>query len=192
MIKALIFDFYGVIYSNFDWDVIDERIYPDETKAKEFIALKRAANKGDLSNDKFLTEVSKIAEDVKYPDKPAVKLDSSVNYSVLGLIESMKNKYKIGLLSNGTQEHINSVFKKLGGANKFFDVVVTSSDTQFIKPSKEAFIGTVKRLGTKTEETVVVDDSPGHIEGAINAGLKTIQFSDMKQLRQDLERLEIY
>ncbi len=191
MIKALIFDFYGVIYSNFDWDVIDERIYPDEVKAKEFRALKRTANQGDLSNKEFLTEVSRIAEDEKHPDKPAVKLDSSVNYSILGFIESMKNKYKIGLLSNGTHEHINSVFGELGGANKFFDVVVTSSDTQFIKPSKEAFAGITKKLDVKPKETVVIDDSPSHIEGAKKAGLKTIEFNDMRQLRRDIEYLGI-
>ncbi len=63
MIKALIFDFYGVIYSNFDWNVIDARVYPYEDRAKEFVSLKRLANKGDISNTDFLSAVAKLAKD---------------------------------------------------------------------------------------------------------------------------------
>lgn len=192
MIKAIIFDFYGVIYSNFDWEAIDTRIYSDKDKSEEFASLKRSANRGDLSNEEFLAEVARLAEDKVYPDKPAVKLTPSVNYPILGLIDSIKNKYQIGLLSNGTHKHIDSVFEKIGGASKFFDAIITSSDTQFIKPSKEAFNGATKNLGVKPDEALVIDDSSGHIEGAKNAGLQTIKFNDLKQLRQDLERLEIY
>lgn len=191
MIKALIFDFYGVIYSNFDWDAIDARIYPDKSKAKEFVALKRRANKGDISNDEFLLNVSELADDANHPNAPAVKLGPSINYTALGLIESIKDRYKIGLLSNGTHKHINHVFEELGGADKFFDEIITSSDTKFIKPDKQAFLGVAKKLGVDPNETIVIDDSAGHIDGAKKAGFETIRFNDMEQLRQELTWLGV-
>lgn len=192
MIKALIFDFYGVIYSNFNWSAIDERIYSDSSKAEVFTKLKRQANKGYISNEELTAKVGSLAEDDKYPNRPAVKSGPSLNYAVLGLIESIKSdKCKIALLSNGTHEHINNVFAKLGGTDNFFDTVITSSDTQFIKPSKKAFLGAAKRLGTQPNQTLVIDDSPGHVAGALAAGLQAIKFENMEQLRQDLRRMGI-
>lgn len=192
MIKALIFDFYGVIYGNFNWDIIDSRIYSDENKARAFVDLKTSANRGDISNEELLEQVAKLAEDEKHPNNPAVKFGPSINYAALGLVESLKHKFKIGLLSNGTHEHISRVFKELQGTDKFFDIVITSSDTQFIKPSKEAFISAARKLGVEPDEVLIIDDSAGHIEGAKKAGLKTIKFDDMDQLRREFEHLEIY
>src|SRR5680860_1471722 len=101
MIKALIFNFYGVIYGNFNWDIIDSRIYSDENKARAFVDLKTSANRGDISNEELLEQVAKLAEDEKHPNNSTVKFGPSINYAALGLVESLKHKFKIGLLSNG-------------------------------------------------------------------------------------------
>lgn len=192
MIKALIFDFYGVIYSNLDWEVIDQRIKTDEKKAAEFKKLVQKANVGSVDNTKLLEGISKLADDAMYPENLAVNFEPSINYSALGLIENFKTKYKTGLLSNGGRANIDEVLKDVGGADKYFNVVMSSSDTNYIKPAKEAFLNMSKLLGSEPNETLVVDDSYRHIQGADTAGLKTIRFVDMEQLRSELSRFGVF
>lgn len=57
MAKAVILDFYGVLYSNFDWKVIEERIKPDPVKAKRFEELKEQSNRGEITNRYLQTAV---------------------------------------------------------------------------------------------------------------------------------------
>ncbi len=192
MIKALIFDFYGVIYSNLDWEVIDQRIKTDEQKAVEFKKLVQKANVGSVDNTKLLEGISKLADDTMYPENLAVNFEPSINYSALGLIENLKIKYKTGLLSNGGRANIDEVLNDVGGAGKYFNVVMSSSDTSYIKPAKEAFLNMSELLGSEPNETLVIDDSYRHIQGADTAGLKTIRFVDMEQLRSELNRFGIF
>jgi len=191
MIKALIFDFYGVIYSNLDWEVIDQRIKTDEKKATEFKKLVQKANVGSVDNTELLEGISRLADDVLHPENLAVKLEPSINYSALGLIENIKTKYKTGLLSNGGRANIDEALSDVGGAAKYFDVVMSSSDTSYIKPAKEAFLNMSKLLGSEPSETLIIDDSYRHIQGADAAGLKTIRFIDMGQLRLELNRFKV-
>ncbi len=191
MIKAVIFDFYGVIYSNFDWDVIDERIYGNELSATKFKMLIQQANAGEISNTELLSLTGQLAGDDKYPGRPAVKAEPSLNYRALELIESLRPRYKIGLLSNGSSNHISSVLEPTGGVNKFFDAVITSADSRYSKPAKEAFTDMLKLLEMKPAETLLIDDSPRHIAGARSVGLLTLRFNDMTHLRADLADLGV-
>ncbi len=191
MIEAIIFDFYGVIYSNLNWDVVDQRIKTDSKKAEEFRRIVSSANIGEITNLELLAQVSELAEDSKYPEQLAVNVEPSINYSALGLIDNLRGKYKVGLLSNGSRQAIDEALASVGGVQAYFDVVQSSSDTKFIKPAKNAFLFMVKQLGGTLSTTLVIDDSHRHIKGAKEAGLTTIKFSDMEQLRVDLKDLGV-
>lgn len=192
MIKAIIFDFYGVIFSNLDWNVIDERIQKDADKAMKFKEYVRRANTGKLSSEAFMQKICILADDKNNPDSPAITPNPSMNYAVLGLIGRLNETYKFGLLSNGGHEHISRLFSGVGGTDMFFDSVITSSDTKHIKPSKKAFMDMTTSLGVKPGEALIIDDSPKHIAGARKAGLKTITFEDMAQTRDELEGMGIH
>lgn len=191
MIEAIVFDFYGVIYSNFDWEVIDDRIYGSELNTQKFKELIGQANSGKITNTQLLKRTGKLAGDDSYPDKLAVKTDPSLNYVAIGLIEGIKTRYKTGLLSNGSKRHIAEAFEQVGGVDKFFDVVLTSADTGYAKPKLEAFTSMVGRLDVEPQKTLIIDDSPQHIMGAQLAGLQTIRFNDMEHLRRDLSAVGV-
>lgn len=191
MIEAIIFDFYGVLYSNFDWEAIDERIYSDAQKKNEFREYIRQANLGKMTNEELVRHASRLASDKLHPEKPVINPSPSLNLVALGIIEDVKSKYRIGLLSNGGREHINLVFEDVGGVEKYFDVVVTSTDSHFMKPDRRSFKAMTDRLAVQPGRTLMIDDSPKHFEGAIKSGLKSIMFNDMKQLRDDLTKLGV-
>lgn len=191
MIEAIVFDFYGVIYSNFDWEVIDERIYgsqPNTIKFKELIA---KANSGELTNTQLLLSTGQLADDDKYPQRPAVKAEPSLNYAALRLVEDLKTRYKTGLLSNGSKQHITGVFELVGGVDKFFDVALTSADIGYAKPNQEAFKKMAEQIGVEAGKILMIDDSPQHVAGAQAAGLQTIRFNDMAHLRRDLSAIGV-
>lgn len=187
MIEAIIFDFYGVLYSNFNWVAIDARIYTDVQKSISFRASMKKANLGEISNEEFLRSTSALADDANHPKDRAVNFESSLNFSALNLIESLNPNYKIGLLSNGSRVHIKEVLEGAGGEGKYFDAVISSSESKHGKPAARAFLDILERLGVRPQTALMIDDSPGHIAGAAAAGLRTIHFSDMENLRKELQ-----
>jgi len=185
--QALIFDFYGVLYDDLDWDAIDERVYAEPQKRRLARRAFKEANLGLIGESRLRRTIAELAEDGKHPGRPAVKPAAALNLCLLGLIENLKSRCRIGLLSNGTRRHIEEVFKSVGGAEKFFDALQTSDESLAPKPSPRAFKSVLKKLGAKKSRTLFIDDSPTHIEGAKRFGLMTHRFTDMDGLRRRLK-----
>ena len=192
MIKVLSFDFYGVMYSNFDWKVINERIYPDEAKNTEFRELVDAANQGVIGNEQFRMRVSQLADDANHPEAPAAHLQPIVNTALMDYAYTFKEKdhVKLAILSNGGREHVCEVLEE-SGVLSAFDLIATSAELPSYKPEPEAFLYVANHFGVQPEELLHVDDSPRHIEGARNAGIQTILYTDLEGLKEELTtRLE--
>jgi HAD superfamily hydrolase (TIGR01509 family) len=54
------------------------------------------------------------------------------------------------------------------------------------KPATEAFAACLQRLGFSPASTLFVDDAPANIEGARMAGLDSVQFQSLAELRAEL------
>lgn len=52
-----------------------------------------------------------------------------------------------------------------------FDIVVTAEESSWYKPSLEAHIDGLNKLGLPAEEVLFVAGSPGDVEGATRAGM---------------------
>ncbi len=88
---------------------------------------------------------------------------------VLPVLNKLKRKYKIGLLSNG-----NSYPHKIG-LDGLFDFVVFSQDHGVEKPDKRIFKIALKEAGCSADEMVHVGDSlESDIQGAQNAGIQAV------------------
>lgn len=175
MIKAVILDFYGVLFSNFDWAVIDQRIKPYPEKAQRFEELKDQSNRGEITNRYLQTAVADLANDASYPDHPAVYAKPYFNHHLIDYLQSIKPKLKIGLLSNGNRGDVERELDK-NGRMANLDAVITSSDHTFEKPQKEAYMAIFKALGVKPEETVIIDDSQRHVFATTGYGYKSIHY----------------
>jgi len=105
------------------------------------------------------------------------------------ILVALKNKYKLGLVSNTTIYEINFVDKY--DIRKFFDAIVCSHDIGKLKPSKEIFEETTKQLSIGLSECLFIDDSKNNIEKAKEYGMQTIRFENVKQLKEELAELGI-
>ena len=92
---------------------------------------------------------------------------------------------KTGLLSNswGTALYPRERLDAL------FDVSVISGEVGMRKPDPAIFELTVRRLGVVPERCVFVDDHPGHLTSAAEAGMTTVLHRDPAQTIVELESL---
>lgn len=97
----------------------------------------------------------------------------------LGLLEALSKKYKLFLLSNANEIHIqfvNDFLKKnynIPSVNQYFEKAYYSQEIRMRKPHKATFEWVLKDAGIRAEETLFIEDTLQHIEGAKQAGLKT-------------------
>ncbi|MDX1765897.1 MAG: HAD family hydrolase [Candidatus Saccharimonadales bacterium] len=192
MIRAISFDFYGVMYTNFDWTVINQRIYSDEAKHEEFRQLIKAANDGAIGNETFRHKTAELAADSEYPDSPAVLVDPVVNTALMDYareLRATKQELKLAILSNGGKEHVGGVLQEFQIYDEF-DLIATSAELPCYKPEPAAFRYVAETFGIEMAELLHVDDSPRHIEGAEQAGVKGLLYTDMQSLRAAIDSLE--
>jgi len=99
-----------------------------------------------------------------------------------------KNGYKTALLSN-TEAVAMQYFYQL--QYDMFDVLVFSCAEGTRKPEKKIYELTIQRLGSQPGQSVFIDDKPEYINGAKQAGLNTILFRNVEQVKNELAGLFI-
>jgi len=67
-----------------------------------------------------------------------------------------------------------------------FDVLVWSYQLRVAKPDPAIYHYALKKLGTRPEETLFLDDRPVNVEAAVALGMKGVVFSTVEKLRHDL------
>ena len=184
--KNIIFDFGGVIL-NLNYQLtIDafqtlgiknfDKSYSQLNQTNLFDQLER----GEISPAIFRDGLRNVFENDVSDDE----LDNAWNAMLLDLpserlkiLEMLHSEKRISLLSNTNEIHIKSFESNLLKAHgledfsTFFDHVYYSSRTGMRKPEKRIFDLVLKEQNYNPEETLFIDDSPQHIEGARRAGL---------------------
>ena len=88
------------------------------------------------------------------------------------LLARLKDRYRLGLLSNFTHAPAARELVTRAGLTRFFDVILISDELGLRKPRMEVFETLVDSLGVKKGQTLYVGDDPvADIGGAQKAGL---------------------
>ena len=196
-IKNIIFDFGGVIL-NIDYKLTEnafaklglsefDTIYSQATQKELFDVFE----KGLISSADFRREIKKfINESVS-----DLHIDEAWNAMLLDLPEEriqllskLKKIYRIFLLSNTNEIHFKTFSAYM--QNKFnkdifsdlFDKAYFSHKVKMRKPEAEIFELVLKENNLRKDETLFIDDSIQHIEGAKKIGLKTIFLQNGKTI----------
>ena len=97
----------------------------------------------------------------------------------LKILEELCKNYRLFLLSNINEIHIqyiNAFLKNsynISSINQFFEKAYYSHEIGMRKPHKSTFEWMLKDSNILAEETLFIEDTAQHIEGAKQAGLKT-------------------
>ena len=101
------------------------------------------------------------------------------------LVANLKSNYKIGFLSNASQNWMGEFFTPEQTA--LFEQVAISSETGYVKPDPRAFTHIAEMLDTPVEECLLIDDQAGYCESARGVGMNAIQYKGLDGLKEELE-----
>ncbi len=104
---------------------------------------------------------------------------------MIGLIETLKKRYELSLLSNTNILHsryLEENYPFLG----YFDHRFYSYSLRALKPHPEIFLEVLSRTNSSPEECLFIDDMRGHAEGAEKMGIPSIHFQGEVHLKNEL------
>ncbi len=186
-IKNIIFDLGGVII-NIDYKLTlaefkklglkdVEKIYTQFGQLEWFDNYDR----GRISSDIFLNEFGKLLA----PGTSREQITHAWNAMLLDfpqdraeLLLKLKKNYRTFLLSNTNEIHINYFFRRIKDLygydemKSFFEKDYYSHRLGMRKPDVEIFDFVLRENGLVASETLFIDDTLQHVEGARRAGLR--------------------
>jgi putative hydrolase of the HAD superfamily len=183
MIKAIIFDCFGVLTSD-GWLPFKQKYFgSDPEKFEEASRLNALANGYKIPYSQFLSEVSALA------NVSSNELDQAMHHSVrndqmLEFIADLKKSYKIGMLSNISGDWLAELFTP--EQVTLFDALALSYETGFAKPDPRAYESIMERLDFRPQECVYIDDQQSFVQAANALGMQTIHFKDFESFKNQL------
>ncbi len=114
----------------------------------------------------------------------------SINPPVLDLLKSLKPRYKLILLSNTDVKRFGFIKNKFPEV-LIFDDYVLSFEVGYMKPHIGIYREMLKKAQFQAKECVFLDDMPENIQGALNAGMKTILYEPHTDLEAKLKDMSV-
>lgn len=133
---------------------------------------KRLSDKLDIELD-----AEKMAEQyMEYLSDASFLYDDAIE-----LLESLKDKYKLVIITNGLTKVQDKRIRKSIAA-KYFDDIVISEEVSISKPNAEIFHHALERINyqDKSKVLMVGDSLTSDIKGGINAGIDTCWYNPHK------------
>lgn len=195
-IKTLIFDFGGVII-NLDMQKCVESMrklgfqnvdqYLGNFAQKDFFL---DFEKGKIDTAQFRAELRKMfpvpVTDAQI-DEAWCDFLQDIPMEKLELLEKLKKKYRLLMLSNTNPLHISTKagaeFSKAGKTiYDYFDKCYFSYEMKMAKPDKEIFEALLKDAKIQPEECLFLDDGPKNIQVAAELGIQTYLVKEHENL----------
>ncbi len=199
-IKAICFDLDGVFFTSkgknsfhsalineygVSKEIIDELMY----RSPEMAQLVR----GQISTTDFWNRVRDITGITATDEELTQRWvrDYEVDSNVLQAVKNARSQgYKTCVCTNNNGIRLPVLGEKYD-LNSLVDVIVSSHEVGFTKPSKEIFQILLDRLGIAGQELIYSDDNPERLLGAKELGIHTFQFHNFEQYLSELSKLGI-
>ncbi len=184
-IKAIVFDFFGVICREVHQSWFDENQDKFDLSIEEYKENSRKVDLGIINENQFIDFYAQKTKIDK--EELTQKFDSYVviDNGLVDFIRELKKEYKIGLISSAESDFIRNLMNK-NNLENLFDSIVISSEVGLVKPNPEIYNISLRELSVLPEEAVFIDDRESNIIGARDAGIKTILYKDINDLKLKL------
>lgn len=198
MVKAIIFDMAGVIFSRAPTGV-ERYIQPIINKPSEEIIneLKKSEFRdflcGKIDEDTYWESIIKrTGWDIGVETlKKLIRKHMKPIEGVLDIIKTLKNKnYTLCLLSGHTKEwteYLNESYNY----EIYFNAIIYSFQVGYNKPDRRIYNYVLNEIKTNPEDCIFIDDNDKLLEPAKKLGMKTIHFDNAKQLKEELAEFDI-
>lgn len=182
MIRAVIFDFFGVIRTDgFNQWMNTHGIARDGKVAEASDHL----DKGKINTSAFFDLLSEASGQPAKDIQQEMDADMTLIDGMEAILRELHSSCKLALLSNSASAYLRGELAKYD-LEKYFDLIVISSEVGMAKPHAEIFSYILNKLQLSSSEVIFIDDNPKHIESAKEVGIKGIVFTDAAALRSTL------
>jgi putative hydrolase of the HAD superfamily len=107
---------------------------------------------------------------------------------VIQFATELSRKYKIFILSNTNETHINHLIDAL----PIFDFVsgtAFSHEIGFLKPQHDFYFKALKKLNINAEESIFIDDLEDNVKAAAEAGITSFKFENLVKLKEEMKEI---
>jgi putative hydrolase of the HAD superfamily len=111
-----------------------------------------------------------------------------VDDELVDFIRSLRPEYVTGMITNAWPE-IRRMLEEQWRIADAFDVIVTSSEEQLLKPDSAIYHLALERLNVEPSAAIFIDDFQTNIDGAKAVGMQAILFRSHAQIRAELNRV---
>jgi HAD superfamily hydrolase (TIGR01549 family) len=186
MIKAIIFDCFGVVLSD-GFEMAYAKFGGDSVKDHELIV----KTMQDASSGKIPSSSPIFSKHLGVSEDDWIKANFegyAVNEPLLDYAEELKKSYRLSMLSNVGSGGLSRFFEQ-GLLEKYFDPIVESAAIGYAKPEAAAYEYVADKLGVRLDECVMIDDRPEYIDGAVAIGMKGILYESVPLLKKQLPKI---
>lgn len=190
VIKAIVFDFAGVVAPGLIKQWVQKKFAPDDIRKKRILEMAdEASKKWDIEditvNDFFetLTSVTGLSHTLILKE---LYEDSVFFPEVVAIIKKLKPQYKIILFSNNYAFNLYKILDR-HDLRLLFDEIIISSEHKLIKPDHAFFRVMLNIAHVKKHEAVFIDDTAENVKQANIFGITSFVYTTAKRLEQDLQ-----
>lgn len=189
MVRAIIFDCFGVIITDALKPVIEELDATNPVLARQVMDVIHSYNRGLIDGHSTNEQIADLLGIGVDEWRGRIKHGEVKDERVLKYARELKKRgYKTALLSNIGRESLSKRFDS-DELRTVFDVVVASGDVGVMKPDPEIYTHTAQLLDVKPEECVMIDDRETHCAGARAVGMQAVCYSNLRDAKHVLEQL---
>jgi HAD superfamily hydrolase (TIGR01509 family) len=188
MIKAILFDFVGVL--------LFKKKNLNEILAKDYALFNMGKDIGSVIDDtKFKKDIMRTYNLDENQFQKNLKILANQFESLIplwNLLPSLHDRYNMAIVNNGTTLTL-PLFKKKYPIDSYFDFFICSGSLGIKKPDKQILIHTTELLNISPQDCLFMDDHLENITSADRLGMKTIlwenKYSGFKKFKQILKLL---
>jgi HAD superfamily hydrolase (TIGR01509 family) len=184
MIKAFIFDCFGVFYTDPVFGYMRDPETPSE-KAEALHSLDEQAARGTLDKAGFVTQAVLIVGITEDEAEQRFFHSAERNKQLVEYVQGLRQTYKVAMLSNIGGDMMDGFFSP-EERQQLFDAVILSGDVKMAKPDRAIFELTCQRLGVELNEAVMIDDMPTTCEIVRAFGMQSVCYKNFEQCKSEL------
>lgn len=189
MIKAVIFDFFGVFCPDISLEWFKETVPDYQSKLTEFQSICTRSDYGTLSRADFFKEVAALAKVTVDEMARVLEAKTIIDTQLVDFVKGLRqNNYKIACLSNGTREWTLRVITD-HGLEGLFDKIILSGDLGIVKPNPKIYMATLEKLKVSAKQALFVDDRKTNTDAAEECGIRSLIFRDTPTFIDEIESL---
>ncbi len=193
MVKAIIFDLGGVLFTNGTAAFVKKimtRYGQDETTVRDVLDGKLGSlyREAKISRDEFWREAKEALG--LHEDTKELESEWIVSYELIEgtkkIIKALAKTYKVYFLSDNVRERVEQLEQKYHFLS-LFSGGIFSHEVGIRKPDPRIYQMILDRARADPSEAIYIDDKPDFLSPAQALGIATFVFTSPEQLREDLK-----